>query len=70
LCVFSGHNSSGNFVYVSTKPSASLSAWHESALQDGKASDYLSTAAGISCPSAKECVLVSGGGEIVIGKPS
>lgn len=69
LCAVSGHNSSGNFVYTSTHPAATLSAWTESMLDDGAASDSYTSAAGVACPSASECVVVSGEGQVSVGKP-
>ena len=58
----------GNFVYTSTRPSASKSAWHRSTLNDGSSTDLGTAAAGMSCPSAKECFVISGDGEISVGR--
>jgi hypothetical protein len=68
LCAISGHNTRGNFVYISRHPAAKLSAWTKSKLHDGSALNGDSSAAGIACPSASECIVVSGEGQVSVGK--
>jgi hypothetical protein len=69
LCAVAGQNTTANFVYVSRHPAATLSAWTESKLDDGSTQDGSSNAAGIACPSASECIVVSGEGEVSVGRP-
>jgi hypothetical protein len=69
LCAVSGQNTRENFVYISKNPAAKLSAWSESKLHDGATLSASTSAAGIACPSASECIVVSGEGQVSVGKP-
>jgi hypothetical protein len=69
LCAVSGQTTLENFVYISHHPAATLSAWSESKLNDGSTQDSDTSAAGIACPSAAECIVVSGEGRVSVGRP-
>jgi hypothetical protein len=68
LCAISGQNTRGNFVYISRHPAAKLSAWTKSKLHDGGSLSLDTSAAGIACPSLSECIVVSGEGQVSVGK--
>jgi hypothetical protein len=69
LCAISGQNTRENFVYISRHPAAKLSAWSKSKLHDGAPSSFETSVAGIACPSASECIVVSGEGKVSVGRP-
>ena len=69
LCAVSGQTTLENFVYISHHPTAALAAWSESKLDDGSTQDSGTSAAGIACPSATECIVVSGEGRVSVGRP-
>ena len=69
LCAVSGQNTIENFVYISRHPAATLSAWTESKLDDGSTQDSSTSAAGIACPTVAECIVVSGEGQVSVGRP-
>jgi len=66
LCLASGNGAKGNFVLVSTRPTAKFSSWKSYKLNDGKDSD--SGAGGIACPTDKFCLIVSQEGRVVQGR--
>jgi hypothetical protein len=66
LCLASGIGAKGNFVLVSTKPTAKFSSWHAYKLNDGTDSD--SGAGGIACPTDKFCLIISQAGRVVQGR--
>jgi hypothetical protein len=69
LCAISGQSTTENFVYISRHPTASLAAWTKSKLLDGSTQDSGTSAAGIACPSPAECIVVSGEGQVSVGRP-
>jgi hypothetical protein len=69
LCALAGQNPSENFVYISRHPAATLSAWTKSKLDDGSTQNSATGAAGIACPTVAECIVVSGEGQVSVGRP-
>ncbi|HTW21321.1 MAG TPA: hypothetical protein VME70_14045 [Mycobacteriales bacterium] len=66
LCIASGGGAKGNFVLLSTSPTASAGSWHSYFIKDGPAA--YGGALGVACPSTKLCVVVGQNGDFVVGK--